>query len=73
MTPAEDSIFRSYLDWQQKEAKRVSHEWDKEWDGTEAHGIVINDRQCERIEQAQKRLCVTPDIVRKGYRIQLAG
>lgn len=65
---AEDKAFDADLAWHEKDQKRVDREWAVEWDGTEESGAAINDRQCERLEQAQKRLGVTPELLRKRFR-----
>jgi hypothetical protein len=40
--------------WWEKERKRNEHEWSK-WDGSDDHGIAINNLQCDRIEEANKK------------------
>jgi hypothetical protein len=65
MTLAEWTTYESYHAWLAKEERRVSHEWDKEWDGSQQGGIAINDRQCERITATRGRLGVTDDLLRR--------
>ena len=55
--PRFDPLF-DYHDWRARQIPRESREWDR-WDGSEAHGIAINDRQCARMDGEMRRLGVT--------------
>lgn len=63
LTKAEWKVYEAFKAWLDKEQPRVNREWAKEWDGTEAHGIVINDRQCDRIQAARDRLGITDEVI----------
>ena len=56
--------FAAYMEWLEKDQGRVSYEWDREHDGSEASGIAINDRQCARITQARDRHGITAEVLR---------
>ena len=72
MSKAEWQAYEEFNSWRQKEDRRVCREWDREWDGSELHGIAINDRQCERIQAAADRLGITDDMMMRFRQMELA-